>query len=155
MPHVTEVRLADLDGDGRADAIRRNSAHWEVSRSAKEGWRRVASTLPLSELAFGDFDGDGHADIFRRTARETWEVSFCKEVTSTSGDMTRWREVGASNVGCGELAFGDFDGDGHTDVFRKTSRDTWEASFGKNISASGGSMAPWREIGASTVARRE
>jgi parallel beta helix pectate lyase-like protein/VCBS repeat protein len=153
---VTQVRLADFDGDGRTDAFRRNGTQWELSRSAKEAWRRIGSSdVPIGELAFCDFDGDRHADVFRRTSRNTWEVSFGRDVGVDSGGMTAWREVGASNAAFQDLVFGDFDGDRHTDVFRKTPGDTWEVSFGKDVTATAGRMTGWREIGRSGVPVRE
>ena len=146
------IRFGDFDGNGRTDAFRIANNRWQMAPNAKEEWREIqSSTVPLSKLAFGDFDGDGHTDILRHTDQRTWQISFGAQVRATTGRMSQWREVQSSTVPVSELALGDFDGDGHTDLFRHTSQNKWQISFGAQVTSTGGRMSRWREVQSSTV----
>lgn len=62
---------------------------------------------PLAELAVGDFDGDHVDDVFVGTGTTWW---------FSSGGTTEWRFLNRKNEHASRLRFGDFDGDGRTDV---------------------------------------
>ena len=66
------VRLADVDGDGRADACARVDEKLVCARAIERGGlghrRPGPRQLPFDRLAFGDVDGDGKSDVCGRTA---------------------------------------------------------------------------------------
>lgn len=115
----SNLRFGDFDGDGRTDVFyRKDSGRWAIRSSVldyAEDELQI-STYALSELRFGDFDysgsGIGKMDVFHR-ANDKWEIS--------SGADNPWstlRTFSPSNTNppLAELAFGDFNGDGKTDV---------------------------------------
>ncbi|KYF66718.1 hypothetical protein BE15_20760 [Sorangium cellulosum] len=114
------LRIADFNGDGRADVFRGTGTHWDISYSGTGGWTRVnESDYTSSDLRFGDFNGDGRDDVFRATGSH-WYVSY----SGTGG----WTQINSSSVGISSLKIGDFNGDGRADVFRATGSQ-WHVSY--------------------------
>lgn len=104
--------------DARTDVFTADGVLWLVSDGGTSPWQVYGvSTVPMGELAFGDFgDGsggepDGVTDVFAAWGG-VWRVDFGRG----DGTNTGWQEIGQSNVGVRGLVFGDFDGDGRTDV---------------------------------------
>jgi len=119
---VDSLRVGDLDGDGRADVIRANGRVIEVSWGGISGWQTLTTApgiLPITSYAIGNFDGDRlHGDDIFASNGATWWVAknghnFVPTQTST--------------VPAAQLRFGDFDGDGKTDVFT-TGGGAWKYS---------------------------
>ena len=107
---LEELAFGDLDGDGRADALRTTGSVWEWSSGAVGAWAaRNTSSYTLDSLALGDFDGDGADDVFRATGSE-WAIS--------SGGSGSWATLNTSQVTLSELAIADIDGDGRADALR-------------------------------------
>ncbi|GAA2367174.1 hypothetical protein GCM10010432_24860 [Catellatospora methionotrophica] len=79
-----------------------------------------------------DFNNDRRTDIF--TTGDGWLYS--------SAAQTSWIDLAASTVGLADVRFGDFNGDGRTDVFRATGA-TWQYSSAGQTS--------WIDLAASTV----
>ena len=107
---ATALRFGDFDGDGRTDVLRVRGRVVEVSWAGGSPWNRL-TRLPVAatraDLAVGQFDDDPRADLFL-----------------ADGAQWRWASAGAawdsfafSNYRVGNLRFGDFTHDGHTDVF--------------------------------------
>ena len=106
------LRVGDLDGDGRADVIRVNGRTIEVSWGGISSWQTLTTTpgaLPITSYAIGNFDGDRlHGDDIFATNGATWFVA--KNGRNFVATQT-------SSVPATQMRFGDFDGDGKTDVF--------------------------------------
>jgi FG-GAP-like repeat len=114
--------FADFDGDGKTDIMESNGQEWFVSYGGATGWQHLNfSSLPVKDLRFGHFNRAGDerkkADIFA-IANGQWSVSF--------GGTSAWQKLNDdiwSNLG--DLVFGDFNGDGITDIatdFGKTAQ---------------------------------
>lgn len=86
--------------------------------------------VDLASVAIGDFDGDGAADVF-------FAMSFW--IRSDLADTDTWwtysyrsgskKHLGKSAYETKDLVFGDFNGDGKTDVFSIWSN-TWYVAYG-------------------------
>ena len=96
----------------------------------------------------GDFDGDGTTDVFTVKTYEgrpgRWLVSYSKP----DGGSVGWRQRGGDrSVSIHDMRFGDFDGDGTTDIFTVKTyegrRRRWLVSYSK---PDGGSVG-WRPRG--------
>ena len=109
---MTALRVGNLDGDGRADVIRANGRTLEVSWGGVSSWQTLTTTpgaLPITSYAIGNFDGDRlHGDDIFVTNGATWYVA--KNGHNFVATQT-------SSVAASAMRFGDFDGDGKTDVF--------------------------------------
>jgi hypothetical protein len=109
---VGTLRLGDLDGDGRTDVIRANGRVLEVSWGGGSAWQTLTTTpgaLPITNYAIGNFDGDRlHGDDIFATDGATWFVAK---------NGHNFAQTQTSSVPASQLRFGDFDGDGKTDVF--------------------------------------
>lgn len=123
---VTNLRLGDFNGDGITDLFSTWGGNWHVSVVQVNGqnitatpWQTISgSNVDLSDLRLGDFNRDGRADIFAAWGGK-WRVSY----TSASGNNVTagpWQIINTSIHTVKELRFGDFDGNGKTDVFRIT-----------------------------------
>lgn len=126
-----QLRLADVDGDGLADAFRTDAATgtWWWSRNTSSAWAvrngpDVALTVAIESVRFADFNGDGRQDVFW-IANDKWLVSYGGNSPATElNDL-----AGAPSPALDELTFGDFAGDGRADVFRSdATTGTWQIS---------------------------
>jgi len=129
--HYGTIRMADLDGDGRADVCARAVAGWRCHLATDEGFgdaiegpaltddagwgdRRYWSTLRLA-----DFDADGRPDLCGRDAEEL----FCVRADGAGGFGERVPAAAlADESGWGDesnyatVRAGDLDGDGADDL---------------------------------------
>lgn len=134
-PYGTTVQLADVNGDGIADACGRNAAGIACALAPAGG----GSLGPLAQwssdfgdatfggaayypsLRFGDIDGDGFADVCGRAsagiacARNTGAGAFAPATTWLAGDFD---DAGGWNAASqtGTLRLADIDGDHTADV---------------------------------------
>jgi hypothetical protein len=122
---IETLMLADFDGDGRTDVVGVNDGSLVVSWGGVSPWQAI-NVLPPGASA-GDFfaadfvdddAGDPRPDIFYADG-SAWYLS--------SGGTQPFVEVNTSGFRVEDLRFGDFDGDGLTDVFGVTSG-TWSYS---------------------------
>lgn len=135
--------VGDFNGDGRPDVLAQNSAGqlWMYPSSGGGDYWQPSSKVTddlagyTYLLGAGDFDGDGHQDVMARdTAGLLWLFPG-----DGSGHISAGREIG-SNWGAfssiviaqkpvvrvpppppGGAAAGDFNEDGHADVYARTS----------------------------------
>jgi len=146
---LENVSFGDFNGDGLTDIINRG-VDFEVWLSQGDGTFAEEISSPevcddtqgcinLENVSFGDFNGDGLTDVFNRG------VDF--EVWLSQGDGTFAEEI--SSVACNDaqgcinlenIPFGDFNGDGLTDVFnRGVDFEVWlskeDGMFGAKISS--------------------
>jgi hypothetical protein len=117
--------VGDLDGDGKADLVWRNTqtgdaAEWLMNGASVKSYATLAAGLDRAwqVTGVGDLDGDGKADLVWRNAQ--------------SGDAAEWLMKGATVKSYSTLAagldrawqitgVGDLDGDGKADlVWRNT-----------------------------------
>lgn len=122
------LRFGDFDGDGRTDVVGVSAGKILVSWGGVSNFE-VLNNAPavgvfITDFAVGqfvsDFPGDRRDDLFF-AGGGSWYVS--------SGGSASFLEANTSSKGIDELRFGDFDGDGLTDVFAIEST-VWKVSYG-------------------------
>lgn len=120
---------------------------WCISSKGVGPWKYIATShVGIDEMALGNFGDDARTDIFRATG-SNWYVSF-------SGTDRSWVMVkpGATEQ-LSDLRFGDFDGDGLTDVLRRNGsayeyvRSLGNATWGSWTSLSVTPTHPLDELG--------
>ena len=131
-PPLANLRFGDFNGDKKTDiftavpiAGATDRAHqWMFSSGGAENFQNLAKGPPLSNIDFGDFDGDGKTDVFSTApichapdGAHQWMFSpggaqnFQNLATGPRLELLTHEPLRMS------LRFGDFDGDGKTDVF--------------------------------------
>jgi hypothetical protein len=113
-----DVRLSDVDGDGRADLIAAGLTQAVVIRGNADGTFQPPITVASSQLEqveVGDVTGDGRSDI---VAREGYRTVVVYAQTSDGGYVEAWRNETAGG-GWDEakaIAVADITGDGRADL---------------------------------------
>ncbi|MDD1621867.1 MAG: VCBS repeat-containing protein [Methylococcaceae bacterium] len=116
---LNQVRLGYFDADNRCDVLTESNGEWVTSSGGTGPWQSIgAFGAALSEVSFGRFDPSvtdhrpgatrrtTHA--FSRTPSGQWQV--------TALSAPAWQNVQRSSFPMSKLRFGDFTGDGVTDV---------------------------------------
>ncbi len=134
---LNQVRLGYFDDDLRCDVLTESGGEWVISSAGIGEWKSIgAFGVPLSQVTFGRFDPNirdhrpgatrrtTHA--FRRAPNGEWLVT-----TLSAPD---WQHAQSSSIPLSKLRFGDFTGDGVTDVLAvvggrwaisASARDSW------------------------------
>ena len=140
---LSSVRLGYFDGDSKCDVITQDaSGAWVISSGGRAWWTPIGNfAVPLSDVVFGQFDPNVRdhrsgstrrtTEAFRRDVNGQWFVTPLSQVN--------WQPVQSSGVPLADLRFGDFTGDGVTDVL---------AVIGGKWSISESARSPWRRINA-------
>lgn len=116
---IEQLRLGYFDDDARCDVMADNGREWLMSSGGRLPWSRFGDFgTRLVDVAFGRFDPsqrDQRANVtrktthaFRRTREGDWQV--------TPLAQANWQRVQHSAAPMNKLRFGDFTGDGVTDV---------------------------------------
>ena len=144
---VTDRLYLNL-GNGRFDAV--DGAATELSGSAGAG-----------QFHFADFDGDGLTDVYQLRYRHDMDVIYLSRV---NGGRVSFERVSGIATGAGSrpdigrcldiacLKFGDFNGDGRSDIYRMGKRDMGMRGDGIFLSTGAGTFRKVAGIGA--VVRR-
>ncbi|MEN8704792.1 MAG: FG-GAP-like repeat-containing protein [Nocardioides marinisabuli] len=117
--HDLVTAVGDVDGDGLADLVGRDGDRLEILSSRGDGRFRAASSTTgwagYDALAGSDLDGDGYADLVARRADGTmlWHRG------SASGFGAAQPLAGAGSGSGWDVVsgLGDWNGDGHADLF--------------------------------------
>ena len=93
---------------------------WRYSSGGAGNWVPLAwDVANPAELRFGDFDGDGITDVFHATPDPGGGFQW-RYASGGKAYSSKWVPLGWDGSSPAELRFGDFDGDGRTDVFHAT-----------------------------------
>ncbi len=126
--------VGDFDGDGTDDLFLATGAAWYYSPSGKAEWRFLnAKPDSLGALLFGDFDGDGRTDVVAIHNGQfvvSWGGISGWEVLNADPTSGRLLLLPSAVTG---MSVGDFDGDGHADIFYADGQ-TWWLSYGGSSS---------------------
>jgi hypothetical protein len=107
---IRDLATGDFDADGVTDVFIANGTAWFYSRGGKRPWEFLhASTKRTAELGFADMDNDGVTDVLYRDPQGN--VGVLKSGREDLVPLT------TSPVTMKDMRFGDFDGDGKTDIF--------------------------------------
>lgn len=119
----TDLELADLDADGRDEAVaisNSNDAATVVRRGEDGAWRadHYGTSPAPAWLAVADFDGDGHRDV---VSAEYYGGTLDILWGEGDGRLRSSREFSTGSMPCGVSA-ADVDGDGRLDLIVPTPR---------------------------------
>ena len=129
---LERLRFGYFDADNKCDVVTESNGAWMMSSGGTGAWYRLGQAYaPFSQVHFGRFDPnvtDARPGVTRRTTHAFWRTPQGEwKITTLSGSAQGWRHLGSSRVPMNELAFGDFTGDGVTDVL-SVQRGRWAIS---------------------------
>ena len=116
---LEQVKLGYFDNDNKCDVLTESGPEWVISSGGRKWWTSIGTfDTRLKDVAFGQFDPN-HRDhrpgvtrqsthAFRRLSTGQWQISPLA--------APAWQTVGGSSYQMSKLRFGDFTGDGVTDV---------------------------------------
>jgi hypothetical protein len=118
---LEQLRFGYFDADNRCDVLTESNGAWMISSGGTGAWYRLGQNYaPLNQVQFGRFDPnsrDHRPGRTRRTTHAFWRTPSGQwKITTLTGSNQGWRDVQNSRLPMNELRFGDFDGDGVTDV---------------------------------------
>jgi hypothetical protein len=128
---TSELIFGDFDADDRTDVVAMIDDRLMVSWAGGSRWFPLTGSLPnmtIEDIAVGQFDSDPRADLFFGDGS--------KWFWAPAGGP--WHQFGFSGYRVSDLRFGDFTGDGLTDVFN-SANGTWKIVTGV--------WQPWQDLG--------
>ena len=139
---LEQVRLGDFDGDGRCDVMTEHGGQWWVSSGGTGEWKSLgAFGVPLLEVELGRFDPsvrDHRPNVTRQTTHAFFRSPDGQWYVTPLGGAD-WHPVASSSFPMSELRFGDFTGDGVTDVL---------AVVDGHWAISESAVGPWQRLNA-------
>ena len=119
-----------------------NVYDWDGNKGNYKGlymsknWKNISNNTYLSfeddelmKYQLGDFDGDGKMEIFK-SVKGAWYIADIPTPNNYSNYRNwEWKKINSSGKSVEQLGFGDFDGNGTTDVFNANGQD-WYVSYG-------------------------
>lgn len=116
---LNQIRLGYFDDDPRCDLLTESNGRWVIASGGTGPWTSIgAFGAPLAEVAFGRFDPhirDHRPGVTRRTTH-AFRRTPSGEWLVTSLSAPAWQHAQSSSFPMSKLRFGDFTGDGVTDV---------------------------------------
>jgi hypothetical protein len=116
---LADVRLGYFDGDGRCDALIERQGQWMIASAGGQEWQPLgAFGVPLAEVVFGRFDPndrDTRPGVTKRTTHALHRRQDGQWLVTPLSHVD-WQPVQSSSFPLSALRFGDFTGDGVTDV---------------------------------------
>jgi len=117
---LRDVQLGDVDGDNRCDVVKdAGGGNWIVSSGGTADWAPLGNFLaPLNEVHFGRFDpaSPDQTRGIRSPTHAFWRNDEGSWFVTPLAHPNQWNLVGSSSFPLTDLRFGDFTGDGVTDV---------------------------------------
>lgn len=141
---LSALRFGYFDGDQRCDVLTEHSdGGWYISSGGTSDWQLFGKFgVPLAEVRFGRFnpsERDHRTNTTLRTTHAFRRPANSGQWSVTSLQAPDWHNVQSSEAPLKDLGFGDFNGDGVTDVLG-IDRGHWAVSD----SATG----TWRQLNA-------
>jgi hypothetical protein len=137
---LDQLRLGYFDDDLSCDVLTESGREWVISSGGRGPWTSIgAFGKPLSEVAFGQFDPDRRdhrPGATRRTTHAFWRAPDGQWFI-TPLSAADWQPVASSSFPMNKLRFGDFTGDGVTDVL---------AVVGGKWAISESARSPWDNL---------
>lgn len=138
---LNNLRLVHFAGSNRCSVMSdTDSGIWRVSSGGREEWQELGTFgRPLREVHFGRFDPtqrDPRPGIRKPDTHAFWRGPDGQWFV-TPLSRPDWQPVQSSSTPFSELRFGDFNGDGVTDVL---------ANIGGHWSVSDSARAQWRTL---------
>lgn len=149
------IQFVDLDGNGRADLLRRTpDGRLRVRFMNTNGlgdWKEIGASRRrhLRDLRFADFNGDGLTDVLRIGENNRFQIRLMQRVVSTVGRRGQaalrfsslWRDVGVSSgFRIDDLFVGDLNGDRRADLINFPVTATAATDLNYRISLMGGNI---------------
>lgn len=117
---LNQIRLGYFDDDLRCDVLAERDGLWVISSGGAEDWKPLgAFGAPLTEVEFGRFDPnerDHRTGVTRRTTHAFRRAPGGQWYVTRLSRPPDWKPVQSSGFPMTQLRFGDFTGDGVTDV---------------------------------------
>jgi hypothetical protein len=131
---LKQLRFGYFDADNKCDVVTESNNAWMISSGGTGQWYRLGlEYAPLSQVAFGRFDlrqRDYRPGATRPTTHAFWRTPGGQwKITTLTGPDQGWKDVESSGFPMSALRFGDFDGEGVTDVLAVESG-RWAISSG-------------------------
>jgi hypothetical protein len=119
-PRIEQLRLGYFDDDLKCDVLTQSDDEWVFSSGGTGPWTGIGRFgTALDRAVFGQFDPehrDNRPGATRRTTHAFRRLSSGQWQVTPLTDPPDWRNVERSQLQMSALRFGDFTGDGVTDV---------------------------------------
>ena len=141
---LKNLRLGQFDGITRCGVMAdTDTGIWRISSGGKDDWKELGNFgRPLNEVQFGRFDPNQRD--YRPGVRKPDTHAFWRDTAGqwfvTPLSHPDWQPVQSSSKALAQLRFGDFNGDGVTDVL---------ANSGGHWSVSDSAREGWRTLNVS------
>jgi hypothetical protein len=117
---LKDVQLGDVDHDGKCDVVKDDgNGLWLVSKGAKSDWQLLGDfKAPLAQTHLAQFDPNAPSSSrgIRPLTHAFWRTDSGEWKVTALNDPGGWFHVQSSSLPFSALRFGDFTGDGVTDV---------------------------------------
>ncbi|MEW2415589.1 FG-GAP-like repeat-containing protein [Streptomyces sp. NPDC046866] len=152
----THVRLADFDGDGRADYVVLNangSLNVHLNKGGGNGgWKDIGQvfagqTTDPARVRLADFDGDGKSDYLMFAENDEVTVHLNRGGDGSGGWQARGKVAAGLDRHRYSVRWADYDGDGKADCYLIKSDGAVDVSLNQGGDGAGG----WKSLGQVTT----